>query len=325
MVSSDRQHSRFTSYLSLLDLGTALIIYIFVFSSFFTAGSMEAINITAAQYLQEASKLASKNVAERALIPLSSAQTESDEALKAMESVPPLHELIAPIIQDISSGLAGMGKIVGGATRPQDATPGTVATVLDTKASCEKEVILPLKQLHRLSTARRQLLQDMYESQMNQIEQLRNMVDTLRERMDATNDKKAVAEANATALSQRSAAVLSAARDLVPTITEAEHEYYMQLKRYDASSKKWQGHIDTMKKRADKLCDTAGSNPCALEISADDMTHMTELLKGQGNQLKLSTRKFDKLDRETKRIMKAAGMNDDSGGEGNGKENVQGQ
>ena len=291
-------------------------------------GSIEGVNITAAQYLHEASKISSENVSERALTVVSSAQTESDEALKAMESVLPLHELIAPLLRDISSGLAGMGKIVGGATRPQDANPGTVATVLDTKTSCEKNVVLPLKELHSLTTARREVLQDMYESQMTQIEELRNMVETLRERMAKSNEKKEQAEENATALAQRSAAVLTAARDLVPTITEAEHQYFTQLKRYDASCKKWQGHIDTMKNRAEKLSDetSAQSAPPALDIDANNMTHLNELVKGQGNHLKLAARKLEKLGRETKRITQAVGLDDAHGaGVMKGKENVHGQ
>ena len=287
-------------------------------------GSIEAVNITAAQYLHEASKISSENVSERALAVVSSAQTESDEALKAMESLPPLHELIAPLLQDISSGLAGMGKIVGGATRPQDANPGTVATVLNTKSSCEKDVVLPLKELHSLTTARRELLQDMYESQMTQIEELRKMVQTLQERTAKSNEKKEQVEENATALSQRSAAVLTAARDLVPTITEAEHQYFTQLKRYDATTKKWQGHIDTMKNRADKLSDeaTTQSAPPSLDIGADELTHMNELVKGQGSHLKLAARKLEKLGRETKRITQAVGLDEVHGvGVTQGKEN----
>ena len=86
----------------------------------------------------------------------------------------------------------------------------------------------------------------MYTSQLSQIEQLQNLVGILRERIHNTAEKKKVAEANATTLSHRCAAVLSAARDLVPTITEAEHEYFMQLKRYEASCTKWQAGIDAM-------------------------------------------------------------------------------
>jgi hypothetical protein len=291
-------------------------------------GTIEGVNITAAQYLHEASKISSENVSERALAVISSAQTESDEALKAMESLPPLHELIAPLLQDISSGLAGMGKIVGGATRPQDANPGTVATVLNTKSSCEKDVVLPLIELYSLTTARRELLQDMYESQMTQIEELRNMVETLRERMAKSNEKKGQAEENAAALAQRSAAVLTAARDLVPTITEAEHQYFTQLKRHDASCKKWQGHIDIMKNRADKLSDetSAQSAPPSLDLDANNMTHLNELVKGQGNHLKLAARKLEKLGRETKRITEAVGLDDAHGaGVMKEKENVHGQ
>ena len=292
-------------------------------------GSIEAVNITAAQYLHEASKMSSENASERALAVVSSAQTESDEALKAMESLPPLHELIAPLLQDISSGLAGMGKIVGGATRPQDANPGTVATVLNTKSSCEKDVVLPLKELHSLTTARRELLQDMYESQMTQIEELRKMVETLRERTAKSNEKKEQVEENATALSQRSAAVLTAARDLVPTITEAEHQYFTQLKRYDATTKKWQGHLDTMKNRADKLSDEASAQsvpPSLDDIGANELTHMNELVKGQGSHLKLAARKLEKLGRETKRITQAVGLDEVHGvGVTKGKENVHGQ
>jgi uncharacterized phage infection (PIP) family protein YhgE len=155
------------------------------------------------------------------------------------------------------------------------------------------------------------------------------MVETLQERTAKSNEKKEQVEENATALSQRSAAVLTAARDLVPTITEAEHQYFTQLKRYDATTKKWQGHIDTMKNRVDKLSDetSAQSAPPSLDIGANELTHMNELVKGQGSHLQLAARKLEKLGRETKRITQAVGLLDEVHGVGvtKGKENVHGQ
>lgn len=155
------------------------------------------------------------------------------------------------------------------------------------------------------------------------------MVETLRERTAKSNEKKEQVEENATALSQRSAAVLTAARDLVPTITEAEHQYFTQLKRYDATTKKWQGHLDTMKNRADKLSDEASAQsvpPSLDDIGANELTHMNELVKGQGSHLKLAARKLEKLGRETKRITQAVGLDEVHGvGVTKGKENVHGQ
>ena len=94
------------------------------------SGKTEAINLTAAQYLNEANN--SDENTTSAMIAKTDEEREADEALKAMEKVPSLQEQINPLLEKISAGLSGMSKIVGGSTKPQDVTPGTLATFLST-------------------------------------------------------------------------------------------------------------------------------------------------------------------------------------------------
>ena len=282
-------------------------------------GSTEAINLTAAQYLHEASKTTNSTILSERTPPLPSSQTGPDEALEAVEAILPMHELMAPLVEEISSGLGSMSKIVGGATRPCDANPGTVATVLETKSMCEREIVLPMKELNQVTTARMKILQEMYTSQLSQIEQLQNLVGILRERIHNTAEKKKVAEANATTLSHRCAAVLSAARDLVPTITEAEHEYFMQLKRYEASCTKWQAGIEKMKEQSDNVCDSDVT--CSIEMKPDQLLLCEQLLQGQGDRLKETSKRFAAMTTSTKKMLKTTGLEAESAELNGQKEN----
>ena len=175
-------------------------------------GTMEAVNITAAQYLHEASVLdASTSLTEPKTN--NKAVIESDEALKVMQSMQPLHEQLKPLMTKVVASLSTMGKIVGGQTKPSKANASSIATFISTKEKCEQDIVLPLQEMNELSSNRMNVLKDMHAHQEKQVQQLKNMIDTLRQRMKVTSEKKMIAESNANVLAQRSAAVLAASHD----------------------------------------------------------------------------------------------------------------
>jgi len=166
----------------------------FIFPS---SGTTETLNLTAAQYLHEASYLsaeAQESTTTALITTENKLATEADDALKAMESMQPLHELVLPIFQKVGNGLAKMGKIVGSSTKPREITPGALATFIATKQKCEKDVMLPLQELIDLTLSREKYLQDMYASQLAQIDHIKTMIQTLKDRMKLTSEQKKTTE-----------------------------------------------------------------------------------------------------------------------------------
>ena len=78
---------------------------------------MEAINVTAAQCLHETSEQMKAQAEQR----LDASDDVDRTALEVLKKVKPLPELLQPLVDEVCDGLSKMGKIVGGATLPQDA------------------------------------------------------------------------------------------------------------------------------------------------------------------------------------------------------------
>eukprot|EP00957_Ditylum_brightwellii_P074840 5687736-Ditylum_brightwellii.AAC.1 len=98
---------------------------------------MEAVNITAAQYLHEASALyTSTSLTE----PTTNNKIviESDKALKVVQSMQPLHKQLKPLMAKVATSLSTMGKIVGVQTKPSEANASSIDTFTSTESKCKK-------------------------------------------------------------------------------------------------------------------------------------------------------------------------------------------
>jgi len=290
-------------------------------------GSVEAVDLTAAQYLHEASALATEEEeasSAGALVPapasLGTKSADLDRAVRAMEALPPLHEVIAPLMKQVATGLAGMGKIVGAATKPSDIDAAGLASVLETKARCEGEVVLPLAELREASSARARLLEEMILSQKEQLDSLRGTALELRNRLDKSMEHCAAVRDGCEELSGRSTAVLGAARDLAPALTEAEREYAAQLRRYDAQFSKWEGGVERLEEEAARACDAMRpcdgeivggstlSGVCRILLGADEADMCRNLLRGQEIKIKRARTKVNEMKGMVQEVRKGTGF-----------------
>lgn len=272
--------------------------------------------MTAALYLNEASNQLAADISavtttqsQPAGFP--DAIKESDEALKAMESMPPLHKQIQPLYAQISKGLSNMSKIVGGSTEPRKITPGGLATFLSTKQSTEQDVIIPIKELHALVSARVQYLDSMRQHQISQLKQLQSMVDTLQKRVKDINAKKAAVESNSKMLSDRSAAVLATARELTPNITEAELQYFKDIQRYDVNCDKWEKTLEDIRGEYNTIRSKAEVKGTKIAMSAQQKDLCETLLEGQGELLRQVGSKVKTMEGAMGTIMVANGLEDE--------------
>jgi chromosome segregation ATPase len=266
--------------------------------------------LTASQYLNEANN--SKNETNQSMIVKSDEEKEADEALMAMEKVPILQEEIQPLLGQISSGLSGMSKIVGGSTEPRNATAGTLATFMSTTQSNEQDIILPLRELHALVSSRLPYLRSMRENQTQQLDRLNKMIKTLEARIKLTNEKRVTIENNSKLLSQKSADVLETARELTPTITEAEREYFKDIQRFGVNCGKFEETFSELRDTCKALCQGVESAQAEIKIK----TQMTEdqketckaLLEGQKSKLTESEKAIKRVETQMKKFVAEKGM-----------------
>lgn len=198
-------------------------------------GTMIPVNVTETQFLNEIEAAFSgsltRNQGELLLASSSGASNAADEALRSMQSTKPLYEVLEPIIAQVKSGLAGMGKIVGSETSYKDITPDALAVAVKVKERCDKEIVLPLLELKKAIEKRQEKLRYMLKGQQQQAADLQQTLSDLKKRMVNMTELMSIAESNATRLSESSTRLHQACLDLRPTVTEAEFEFFNDIKQ----------------------------------------------------------------------------------------------
>jgi len=266
-------------------------------------GSMEVVNITAAQCLHETSeqmKVKSEQL---------DAADGDQKALEILLRVKPLPELLQPLIDKVCDGLSKMGKIVGGATLPKDAGPETLAVFIDTQQSCEKNILLPMEEMSKILATRRHLLQEMYEHQAAELVRLTTLLSEFKKKYESNVKRVVELESNASVLAERSSAVLTATRELGPQITDAESAYFQDLRRYETSCNKWDGTVNKLQNEATSSCDAMsagaienGDVQCLVDLPPQKIAVCHKLLRGEGQMLKQLERKVKESSAVVNRI-----------------------
>jgi hypothetical protein len=266
---------------------------------------MIPVNLTETRHYHEMEALSENN--DRPAIQGASA---SDLALRSLQDIAPLHELLQPLFQKIGSGLAGMGKIVGSETHKKDITPDLLAVSMSVKERCDNEVVLPVLEMTEIVSARQKELAIMYDNQLAQLKTLKETVALLKEKMGAIREKAEVARTNAKSLAQRSAAALQSSTDLLPTITQAEYDYFQELKRLDDKTKDWQEEFERMNLKVSGLRDSVdeGKTPGPLTLKSDAVQNANMLLKATGAMQKKQTERLDEAEEKVDELATVAGI-----------------
>ncbi len=250
-------------------------------------GNTEAINLTAAQYLNEAENLEPNTLAKKEIS--TEEEKEANEALAAMEEVTPLRTQIAPLFEQISSGLSGISKVIGGETQPKDINAGALATFLSIKQSNENDIVIPLQQLNALVTSHLQYMQCMYDNQKSQLQGLKNTIASLEQKMNETSKEHKIIESNSKLISERSANILSTVRELTPSITAAEREYFKDIERIAADSEKWEENFKNIHNRSriltQSLNKAKGELKTKVRLTNEDKEDCEALLEGRKQKI----------------------------------------
>lgn len=225
-------------------------------------GSMVAVNLTEARQAHEMGALGDNN--EDWKLP------SSDKNLSWLHETLPLTDVLKPNFEKVISGLNGLTRIEGSATLLASVSPDQIAGSAEIKERCDKEIIIPIREIRENVKVRRKILSAMYKNQMMQLKSLKEMVSKLRERNDVIKDKAEVVEANAKSLADGSAKVLQAGIDLQPKITQAEYDYFNELKKLDDKSRRWMDDFEQKKAKAHTLQDSFNNGTATPMLDLDE-------------------------------------------------------
>lgn len=217
-----------------------------------------------------------------------------------LKKVKPLNELLQPLTDKVCNGLSNLGKIVGGNTMPKDVGPENLAVFLETQRSCEQSIVMPMEEMSRIISGRKDLMKELYESQSSELERLAKLIKDLKTKCESTRKKVAELETESTTLASRSSAVLTATRDLRPKLTDAEAQYFQDLERYEMSCNKWEEQVKQISNDADATCKAmsagaieSGEVRCLVDLPDDKIEICHKMLCGEKEMLKRTEYKIN--------------------------------
>lgn len=223
---------------------------------------------------------------------------EISNELAVLQQTAPLTEIAIPLIEKIKSGLLSMRKIAGSATPVEKITPELLAAAAQIKEQSDKDVVMPIIELNEYVASKKQELPVAFNNLVAQLNTLREMHAQVKQGEASIEEKLKTISANADALSQRSSSVLQSATDLLPTITQAEYDYFQELQRLNSRTKQWKEQLDRIKDKVSSLDTSSGTNMGKLEIAPECIDQLNAMLDASDLKMKkYSTRLKDVEDR----------------------------
>lgn len=202
-----------------------------------------------------------------------------------------------------------MSKIVGSKTMSKDIQPDMMAIAINIKERCDNEVLLHMLELRETVNARRVILKNMVKDQRRQIDSLKQTVDSLKKRMSAIEAKAETAQENSTQLAMRSSNLLQASQDLLPSLTQAEYNYFQQLKRLEADTKsnmerygKLENVLKTLRHNMDQ-----GRIRCSVDLG-DWVETANKLLDGEDFSINEMEKRMEDNKERLRKLMEISGL-----------------
>ena len=279
-------------------------------------GKMVALNLTEARHLHEMESetdassggfLAITNGRSTHKPPTSEAE---QQAMRALQETEPLSEIIQPLIQEVYTGLSKMSMIGGTSTEPKDITLDTMAGAVGIQERCQKEVFLPIVQMNEHVVARRTELQNLCQKQAEALKALGVLIGKLRENQSAIQGKTEVVKANAKSLADRTSSLLQSSTDLLPTITQAEYDYFQEISRIDSKTREWENQAKVQKTKVQTIQDSIenGTIPGPLNASDNSIANARTLVKASAIFVAKSSTKLQALETKFDQVAAVAGF-----------------
>jgi len=245
-------------------------------------GNMIAINLTETRHLRELANFAEPD---QALAIQSAGQAES-QALTALDQTEALTDIVQPLIRDVIKGIGGLTQVGGSDTKQEDVTSDVLAGFIGIENKCKKEIFLPLMTMNEHVSARKKELKMESAKNKELSRAVKEMIAGLREKQNIIKEKTEIMIENSKSLADRSASVLQSSKDLFPSITQAEYDYFQELKRLDEKTNIWEYQVERLARKIASLNDSiAAANPAPLNLSPQYLQNAGQLLNASGHLL----------------------------------------
>ncbi|KAL7575745.1 hypothetical protein ACA910_003077 [Epithemia clementina (nom. ined.)] len=221
-------------------------------------GHFQAVNVSHKKASRDLQKLQGNGLAFRGLSlgdPLDSNVQNGRRTSDALGSNAPFHDVAPLQIAKVNKGLASLAKLGGTHTRCDEINPEMLAIVAAIQERCENEVVLPVLELAKMVKKRREALQTLIKNQTDQITKLLEVRKEIELRNVRIHEALVAAEANALHLKDRANAAHEACKDLLPTVTEAELEFFHFVELMDARVKIWEANFRELVNKVRERCE----------------------------------------------------------------------
>jgi len=271
-------------------------------------GKMIAINLTERRHRLEMDSTTENPSAQLLAIRDgngSGAPSETEQqVMRSLQQTESLADIVQPMIKQVYSGISKMAQVGGSSTTQDKISLDIMAGALSIQERCQKEVFLPIIEMNQYVTARRSELKETVQKQEKAVKALHSLIEKLREKRSVIQEKTEIVTKNAKSLADRSASVLQSANELLPTITQAEYDYFRELKRLDAKSSEWKSESERLKMKAENICDSMDPSTTGgpLDLPTDTMTQMQAMLRGLNSVLANSKAKLESLEEQVDQL-----------------------
>jgi hypothetical protein len=258
------------------------------------SGAMSTIDMTESKHLHEFGNLFALSSDNRPLLMNGATST-------------PLFEEIKPLLQKINTGLAGMSRIVGSNTFYKDVTPEALAVAIQIKKRCDEEIVLPLLELKKTVNQYRDGMLARIVAQRKQLGNNLDDISRLRERIVGNAAKFAYAEEKSLILTQRSIEAAQCSRNLLPKLTQAEYDFFKDVKRLNQKSLQLQNEAESLKSFLDpKLegLDTSTVSDAVKNFDQGDIEKANLVLNYNDRVLAQIRDRFEKSEKLTEEIVR---------------------
>ena len=244
-------------------------------------GDMIPINLTETRHRCELEKFS----APEQVLAIKDAQSASisqaeKQALTSLDETEALSNVVQPIMRDVMKGIGTLAQVGGTATAQADISSEILAGFVGIESKCKNEIYLPLLEMNEHVTARKAELKADNEKRKQQLNALKEMIANLREKQNIIREKRDIMQENSKSLADRSASVLQSSKDLFPTITQAEYDYFQELKRIDEKTKIWENQVGILSRKISSLNDSlATKNPEPLNLPHQYLQNAGQLLQ----------------------------------------------
>ena len=256
----------------------------------YSNGKITATNLTETRTMCELDNFSSP---EQTLAIQNSLTTGTAEATD-VDQTEALSDIVKPLMKSVIDGIGALAQVGGTSTSQDELSPDILAGFVGIESKCKKDIYLPLLTMNEHVTARKVEFGAMNVRRKEQFEVLKELINILREKQDIIKEKTEILLENSKSLADRSTSVLRSSKDLFPTITQAEYDYFQELKRLDDKTKIWKSQVEILSRRILSLNDSSvGVNGELSNLEPNELQSAGKILNASSFILKACNTKIE--------------------------------